>query len=175
MARLPVVNEQTHPDRAELIGRIRAERGRVLNLYGTLLHSPPVAEGWLKLLTAVRQQASLAGGVRELAILRVALINRADYEFKTHVPFALKDGISQAQIDALASWEQSGLFDARQAAVLRYVDSMTREIHVPDAVFEPLRPFFDAQALVELTVTVAAYNMVSRFLEALQVDLDTRS
>ncbi|HSO08080.1 MAG TPA: carboxymuconolactone decarboxylase family protein [Pelomicrobium sp.] len=174
MARLPLVNEQTHPDRAELIGRIRAERGKLLNLYGTLLHSPPVAEGWLKLLTAVRQQASLAGDVRELAILRVALINHADYEFRTHVPFALKEGITQAQIDALETWAQCGLFDARLAAVLAYVDSMTREIHVPDAVFEPLRAHFGAQELVELTVTVAAYNMVSRFLEAMQVDLDAK-
>lgn len=172
MARLPLVNEKTHPDRAELIARIRAERGKVLNLYGTLLHSPPVAEGWLRLLTAVRQQASLAGDARELAILRVALINHADYEFRTHVPFALAEGISQNQIDSLAAWRESGLFDTRLAAVLAYVDSMTREIHVPDAVFEPLRAFFNEQELVELTVTVAAYNMVSRFLEALQVDLD---
>ncbi|MFZ5558238.1 MAG: carboxymuconolactone decarboxylase family protein [Pseudomonadota bacterium] len=175
MARLPLVSEQTHPDRAELIGRIRAERGRLLNLYGTLLHSPPVAEGWLRLLTAVRQQASLAGDVRELAILRVALVNGADYEFRTHVPFALREGFAQAQIDALGSWRESGLFNARYMAVLAYVDSMTRDIHVPDAVFEPLRAHFGAQELVELTVTVAAYNMVSRFLEALQVDLDGKS
>jgi alkylhydroperoxidase family enzyme len=174
MARLPLVNEKTHPDRAELIARIRAERGKLLNLYGTLLHSPTVAEGWLQLLTAVRQQASLAGDVRELAILRVALINHADYEFRTHTPFALADGVTQAQIDALESWRDSGLFDARLAAVLDYVDSMTREIRVPDAVFEPLRAFFGEQELVELTVTVAAYNMVSRFLEALQVDVDAK-
>lgn len=172
MARLPLVNEQTHPDRAGLIARIRAERGKVLNLYGTLLHSPPVAEGWLKLLTAVRQQARLAGDARELAILRVATINGADYEFRTHVPFALAAGISQAQVDALGAWRESGLFDGRLAAVLAYAECMTREIHVPDAVFDPLRTHFDDQELVELTVTVAAYNMVSRFLEALQVDLD---
>ena len=46
---------------------------------------------------------------------------------------------------------------------------MTRDVEVPDEVFEPLRAEFDAKGLVELVATVAAYNMVSRFLVALRV------
>lgn len=173
MARLPCVNETTHPELAGMIERIRAQRGgKLLNLYATLLHSPPLAEGWLALLTAVRQQSSLDGLIRELAILRVAVLNSAGYEFHAHTPFALKEGLSQQQIDALADWRGSTLFDERQKAVLACVDAMTREIHVPDALFEPLRQHFNARELVELSVTVGAYNMVSRFLEALQVDID---
>jgi hypothetical protein len=45
----------------------------------------------------------------------------------------------------------------------------TREIRVPDDVFAVIRSLFDERAIVELTATVAAYNMVSRFLEALQI------
>lgn len=173
MARLPLVTEQTHPQHAELIARIRSQRGgKLLNLYATLLHSPPLAEGWLALLTAVRQQTRLDGPIRELVILRVALLNGARYEFNAHIPFALGEGLSQQQIDALSDWRGSSLFDPRQQAVLAYVDVMTRDIHVPDPVFEPLRQYFDARELVELSVTVAAYSMVSRFLEAVQVDLD---
>ena len=40
---------------------------------------------------------------------------------------------------------------------------------VPDALFEPLRKHFDDRALVELVATIPAYNMVSRFLEALRI------
>jgi alkylhydroperoxidase family enzyme len=47
---------------------------------------------------------------------------------------------------------------------------MTKEIQVPDSKFEPLRPHFDARELTELTATIAAYNLVSRFLEAVQID-----
>jgi len=46
---------------------------------------------------------------------------------------------------------------------------MTRDVQVPDAIFDPLAKRFDARALVELVATVAAYNMVSRFLEALNI------
>jgi alkylhydroperoxidase family enzyme len=48
---------------------------------------------------------------------------------------------------------------------------MTRDIHVTDDVFESLRAAgFDDREMVELTATIAAYSMVSRFLEALKID-----
>ena len=46
---------------------------------------------------------------------------------------------------------------------------MTQSVHVSDTVFEALRPHFDDRAITELTATVGAYNLVSRFLIALQV------
>jgi hypothetical protein len=46
---------------------------------------------------------------------------------------------------------------------------MTRDITVPDPLFVSLQTEFGAQDLVELVATVAAYNMVSRFLVALQI------
>lgn len=168
MARIPYPDPD-RPDTAALVERIRAERGKVFNLYGMLLHSPPVAEGWLAFLTAIRQKCSLSGRVRELVIMRVAVVNDADYEFRQHTPFAIKEGITPAQIDAL----RQGRFEAfpdDERAVLAYTESMTREVHVPDAVFEAVRPHFNERELVELTATIAAYNLVSRFLEALQID-----
>lgn len=42
-------------------------------------------------------------------------------------------------------------------------------MQVPDPAFAAVRAHFDAQRIVELTATIAAYNMVSRFLEALQI------
>ena len=63
----------------------------------------------------------------------------------------------------------SPLFDAAERAVLAYTDTMTKEIQVPDELFAEVQKHFDAQELVELTATVAGYNLVSRFLEAMQV------
>jgi len=171
MARLAYPEERDHPELAGLIAQIRDQRGgRLANLYKMLLKCPPVAAGWLHLLTAIRQQSELGGQPRELAILRVALINRAEYEYRAHVPFALKEGLSRDQIETLPTWQNSELFDSRQKAVLAYTDSMTKDIHVPDDVFRAVREHFNDREIVELTATVAAYNLVSRFLEALQID-----
>lgn len=168
MARLSYPDPNS-PEIAPVVARIKAERGKVLNLYGMLLHSPPVAEGWLAFLTAIRQKCQLTGRIRELAIMRIAVTNGADYEFRAHTPFALAEGFTQAQIDALREGRAEG-FDEVERSVLAYTDSMTKEVHVPDAVFKDVRAHFDEREMVELTATIGAYNLVSRFLEALQVD-----
>ncbi|MGB6241513.1 MAG: carboxymuconolactone decarboxylase family protein [Castellaniella sp.] len=158
---------------AGLAQRIAAERGSVLHLYQMLLHSPSVAEGWLTYLTAIRQKSSLNGALRELVIMRIAHLNRASYEADQHAPIALQEGLRQDQLDALAQMTLPvGLFDARETAVLAYADAMTQSVQVPDAVFHAVKTHFSDTELVELTATIAAYNMVSRFLEALQVHSD---
>jgi len=171
MARLPEP-DLIQPALAALIGRIKDERaGTLLNLYRMLLHSPPLADGWRELMTAIRQHATLPGRMRELVILHIAVINGADYEFRAHVPFALTEGITQAQIDALKSGRIEGLSEA-ECAVLAYARAMTIEVRVPDPLFDDVRRQLSAREIVELTATIAAYNMVSRFVEALQIDHD---
>lgn len=74
-------------------------------LYQVLLNSPPVAHGWEQLLSAVRNRNSIDPGVRELIILRVAILNGAHYEFEAHVPHALKAGVSREAIDAVRDFK----------------------------------------------------------------------
>ena len=158
------------PEIAPLAARIRAERGgKLLNLYRMLLHSPPVAEGWLAFLTAIRQKCNLPARVRELVIMRIAVLNAAEYEFQAHLPFAREERVSEAQIEALRTGNLA-LFDERERAALAYAEAMTRTIRVPDDVFAAVRRHFAEREMVELTATIGAYNLVSRFLEALQVD-----
>jgi alkylhydroperoxidase family enzyme len=152
-----------------LVDRVVAERGSVLHLYQMLLHSPPVAEGWLSFMTAVRQRSVLPGALRELVIMRIAILNRAPYEAEHHAPIALKEGLTQAQLDALDGWAETDHFSSVQRAVLALTDRMTRDVHVEEPLFDAIRPHFSPRQIVELVVTIASYNMVSRVLEALQI------
>jgi alkylhydroperoxidase family enzyme len=154
-----------------LVERIKRERGgNLLKLYHMLLHSPPLAEGWLTFFTAVRQATDLPGRYRELAILRIAVLNGADYEFNAHAPIALDEGIAQSVLDDLRAKRMPDALGAADRAVLAYTDSMTRDVHVPDDVFARVREHLSERDVVELTATIAAYNCVSRFLEALRID-----
>jgi alkylhydroperoxidase family enzyme len=171
MARVPFLDDTSHPELKPLADRIRAERGgRLFNLYRVLLNNPRIAEGWLALFTAIRQQSEIDGRYRELAIMLIAVVNNAEYEYVQHIPFALKAGLTQAQLDALRDWRSSKLFEDADRAVLEYAEVMTRSIQVPDDVFAAVARHFDAKQTVELTATIAGYNLVSRFLEALKVD-----
>jgi AhpD family alkylhydroperoxidase len=168
MARISYA-DLNNPEAKPLVERIVAERGGVLHLYQMLLHSPPVASGWLNYLTAIRQQSTLPGGLRELVIMRIAVLNGAPYEAEQHAPIALREGVSQVQLDDLDNWQQSNNYDATQRAVLAYTDAMTKDIHVSPEIFAAVKAVLTDRLLVELTATVGAYNMVSRFLEALQI------
>ncbi len=147
---------------------IRQSRGEISLLYQVLLNSLPVAQGWETYLTAIRQKTSLKPSLRELVILRVAVLNRAPYEFEAHVSHAQKAGLSDAKIAAVKVSDLAA-FDDLERLVLEYTDTMTRDVQVPDALFARIKEAFDPAGRVDLTATVAAYNMVSRFLEALHV------
>ena len=172
MAHLPYADLNA-PELQPLVQRIVAERGSVLHLYQMLMHSPPLADGWLGLMTAVRQQLQLGGDLRELVIMRIAHLNGAPYEAAQHAPIALREGLTPVQLAALPSWPAGAdPFTALQRDVLRLCDTMTREVHVAAALVDAVRAQLGERQLVELVATIASYNMVSRFLEALQIHGD---
>lgn len=174
MAHLPYATyaDPGSPETLALVRRIEAERGSVLHLYQMLLHSPPLAEGWLGYFTAVRQKLLLPGALRELVILRVAQLNGAPYEAQQHTPIALQEGVTPAQLAALEAWPASGAFNTMERDVLALCDTMTRHVQVPRAMLLAVQQHLGERQTVELVATVAAYNMVSRFLEALQIHGD---
>lgn len=167
--RVPLVQPGTRPELAAIEARIQAERGRISVLYQALLNSPSIAEGWEAMLTAVRNRTQVPAALRELIILRVAVLNGADYEFDAHVPHALRAGLEQALIDAARQDGIADLFNAEQHLVLELTDCMTRDIQVPAPLFNAVQQHFGTTVSVEITATVAAYNMVSRFLLALGI------
>jgi 4-carboxymuconolactone decarboxylase len=168
--RLAPVAPGSRPELAELERKILKERGRISTLYGVLLNSAPLAQGWEAMLTAIRNRASLPARLRELVILRIAMLNGAHYEFDAHVPHALKARVPEEAVNALRDGKLSQQLTAFDRLVLELADAMTRDIEVPDELFERVRAHFDDTQLVELVATIAAYNMVSRFLVALRIE-----
>jgi len=172
MARVPLVEEKEHPELSELIAKIRGARGgRLINIYRLMLHTPALAGAWFDLNQAVRYGTEIDGQCRELAVIRVAILNNVEYVIHAHGPaYALKEGLTPAQVEALTNWRSSNLYSDKQRALLAYVDAMTRDIDVPDAVFGEIRKHFSERQTVELTMLIGAYNMLTRFLKALNVD-----
>jgi alkylhydroperoxidase family enzyme len=159
----------------EVVDAIRKRRGgTLLNLDRMLLNSPAFAVGWNGFLGAVRTSLTLDACLRELAICAVAVLNRADYELLQHASEWLAAGGTQTQLDRLhdydAALQDVLLFSEAERAVLQLTLEMTRNVQVTDACFSRVQQALGSpQAQVELVGVIAAYNMVSRFLEALQV------
>ena len=186
--RLPYIPDDPQMSTAEdqaVVQRVKDRRGgKLIALDKTLLHSPPVADGWNGFLKAVRTQTSLPDSVRELSICRVAALNKAWYEWDSHKPILEKGGVLSAEAiqhlkdrprrnEDVASRQELkkvdvGL-DEKHLAVLEYTDAMTIGCIVPDPLFQRIKGLFSDTEVVEITSTIAAYNCVSRFLVALDV------
>jgi alkylhydroperoxidase family enzyme len=173
VARLSYIEDATSDDVKDLAERISTQRGGSLpNLFKMLLHSPNVAQGWFDFLSAIRKETILDSRTREFVILYVAILLRAAYPINDHIPIALKEGITRDEIDQLASWRSSNLYDRRDKALLAYVEESSQDVQVTDDVFEMLRQEYNDREIVELTVLIGAYHLVARFLEALKIDLE---
>ncbi|PVH72200.1 hypothetical protein DL98DRAFT_611647 [Cadophora sp. DSE1049] len=139
----------------------------------TLLHAPQIAEGWHALFGAIRHRSSLPEDVREIAICRTGLINRAWYEWGIHSRILLEsENFNEEKLSVVKQAEPTnqGPLDDRQWATLRYADAMTRHVTVPQEIFDAVKAVgFTKQQIVELTATISGYNMVSRFLVALDI------
>ena len=173
MPRIPYRDEDD-PGIATLVASIRARRnGRLLNLDRLLLQSPPLAEGWNAMLGAVRRRLELDARLRELAICTVARLNDAPYELHQHSPEYIAAGGTQAKLDLLDDVEaaaRDARFDERERAALALTFEMTRRVQVKEPTLAEVRRLLGDRQAVELVGTIAAYNMVSRFLEALGID-----
>lgn len=160
---------------AELVAAIRQRRGgHLLNLDRMLLHSPPLASGWNVFLGQIRQHLSLNGRLREMAMCGVAVLNRAEYEFIQHAPVYLKEGGSEAELALLRQlgspdYDPSRWPEESDRLVCELIVQMTRHIEVQPDIKHALQTRLGNQALVELVAVIGTYNMVSRFLVALDV------
>jgi alkylhydroperoxidase family enzyme len=151
---------------------LRARRGGTLtSLDRLLLHSPPVAEGWNALLGALRGGTTLPADLREIVVLRIAVLTGAEFEWTAHEPIGRRAGLTDLHLRRLRADDPRAepVWTPAQAAVLAFTDASARDVAVPDPVFAAVRGHLDERQVVELAVLVGGYAMVSRFLVAMQV------
>ena len=103
--------------------------------------------------------------LRELVRLRASQLNGCSYCVDLHSTDALKADDTQQRVNAVAVWQESPLFTARERAAFTLTESITRasETHVPDADWATAANVFSPEelgALVSLIVTINAWNAV---------------
>jgi alkylhydroperoxidase family enzyme len=80
-------------------------------------------------------------------------------------------GIGQAQLEALADFENSAVFSEVERSVLRLADAMTAvPVDVSDELFGELREHLSEQQLAELASAIAWEHYRARFNRVFNVD-----
>jgi alkylhydroperoxidase family enzyme len=158
------------PDLVESI-KARRTNQKLLNLDRILLHSPEFTRGWNAMFGAIRGKLALNGKLRELAIMSIAVLNKAEYEWEVHEAEYVKAGGTQAELAALRKLDPTP-FDETGRAALQLTVEMTRKVQPKQQTVDRVRKLIGDQQAIELIGTISGYNMVSRFLLATGVDLE---
>lgn len=157
---------------APIYERITESVGGIPNMYRALANAPGLLEGWLDFAWRLRSEPTSDRGLRELAILRVAILERSDYVWRSHWKLALRAGISEDKLRALPAWSSSRSFTDAERAVLALTDELVQSAAVADDTWAPFGSAFTDQEAVELVLTVAFYCCATRVAAGLGLPLE---
>ncbi len=148
--------------------------GRDFNIYRALANSPKGAREFIGLTQFLRHHSRLDGRLRELAILQVGYMTASPYEFSHHVEIAREFGVTDEDIQAIATETKGQVSDLEPLAraVLQAAREMTDDLTISDATFDILRQELDDEGLTDLTLAIGFYNAVVRVLAALKIEVE---
>ena len=168
----PVDADIDHPALNRVFDGFR-DRGReVPLLYRMLGNAPAMLDAWVQMAWPLRSEPETDRGLRELLIMRTALLTRSSFEWQAHWPAAVRAGVTEAQLDALDDWEGSSEFSAAERAALACAGEIILDGGASPGSVARLRESFTAGECVELILTVAFYVCVSRTLQSLGIEAD---
>ena len=144
------------------------EDGSLTGPFNALLYSPQVGDAVQQLGGALRFESSLAGHLRELAILMVARRWRANYEWYAHAPIASREELGDAVIEAIKDERQpEGPEDV--LCIHRFVSELVETRRVSDETYNQTREFIGDQGLVELISVVGYYSLLAGLLNTFEI------
>jgi AhpD family alkylhydroperoxidase len=120
---------------------------------------------YTSLLTAsVGMQEHIEKPLAELLKLRVSQINGCSFCVDKHSRDAKAAGEDDRRLYALAAWEESAFFTARERIAFALAESITHvaETGVPDEVWEPAQKEFTSAELASVVGIVALMNALNR-------------
>ena len=105
-------------------------------------------------------ECGLEKPLMELVRLRASQINGCAFCVDMHTTDARKGGETERRLAAVVVWREAPFFSARERAALEWTEALTlvAQTHVPDAVWDTVRPHFTDQELADLTLLVVAIN-----------------
>lgn len=167
MARIPDITDV--PGSGVVVEAIQGRRqGPLRPLDRVLLNSPDLALGWNSFLGAVREKTTLTAMEREVIILRVAALTRAKYEWDAHALVAKKAGATDEQLEVLSTGTGT-LGSSDLDLMARVAEEITETTELSEKVFAELQATNTHSQVLEVVLTAAAYNMVSRVINALDI------
>jgi len=110
-------------------------------------------------------KSSIEKSLAELVRLRASQINGCAYCVDMHTTDARKGGETERRLATVVVWRETPFFTDRERAALAWTEALTlvSHDHVPDSVWEAVKPHFSDEEIVDLTLLISAINSWNRF------------
>lgn len=132
--------------------------------------SPPLYLAFSHFRRALdRPNSPLPKELRALVAARVSQIYQSRFCIDINSWLAVKGGVEERKLLALASAQRSPLFSAKERQALRYAEVLTSAGVVSDALFADVKAHFSDDEIVELTALICFQGLSSKFNSALDI------
>jgi len=128
---------------------------------GVILSHPVLAKAFLTFNNHVATTSTVSRRVREILILRISWLRRAEYEFIQHVVLGLRAGLTPAEIERIQQGPDAEGWDAVDADLVRAVDELHTDACISNETYERLSVSFTANQLVDIVFCVGCYDLLA--------------
>jgi alkylhydroperoxidase family enzyme len=143
-----------------------------LNVLGTFAHHPELTSAFMQFNAHVLYRSTLSPRQRELAVLRVAALRDATYEWEQHARMALDCDIDEAEVARVADGPDAPGWSPIDQAMLRAVDELVDDATITDTTWAVLRGALDDRQVLDLIFTVGTYDLLAMALRVCGTPLD---
>ncbi len=140
---------------------IDGPRGGLISPFVPLLRSPELMGHAQRMGEYLRYRSALPLRLSELAILITARAWTQQVEWAIHVPIALREGISQAVIDAIAEKKPPSFEHAEEQVVYKFCSEIHATQQVSDATWAQALQSFGEHGSVDLIGITGYYTLLS--------------
>ncbi len=145
--------------------------GRLEGPFNALLLSPDVGTALQELGSAIRYKTALSDRAREIAILELAAIRRADFEWFAHERVGRAAGLTDEELTAIRRRKKAPSLDPAEALVRKVVRALLGERDLGRATFDEAREVLGERALMDLISLVGYYDGVALSLRVWRAPL----
>ncbi len=146
--------------------------GQIFNIFATLARHPKLLKRWLVFGNHILTKSTLPERGREIAILRMGWLCRAEYEWGHHVAIGKQAGLSDEDIRRIAAGPDAPGLDQFEAVLLRAVDELHADSFISDATWQALAERYNTEQLLDFVFTAGQYKLVSMALNSLGIQLE---
>jgi 4-carboxymuconolactone decarboxylase len=108
---------------------------------------------------------------RELAILRIAWLSRAPFEWGSHVKIAKRNGITSEEIEQLIEGSSAPGWSKRDRAIVRAVEELHSDSMISDDTWSDLQEVYNDKKLIEVVILAGQYKTVAYYQNSLRLPL----